>query len=1227
MALKLLIVNNVEGSAKKEADRYVVGDYGIPTGKGLLNHLTECFGTESIDLAAEPFFQLAKAKNLTLDDQSFLKPHLVKKNFLTSLTSAQQEALRVIKIKVCERAASLFLMSLYDDSYQRFMDIFGKNHEIKLREVYDVISNAERGVTNSSFVGRRNQFKQKVKNFNCKKCRGQHKTNDAATTTISTLTTLSGDQPFSNDIVIESGATFTLVSGSSYSFNGNINVKGSLEIIGDLKNELTSLQFGSTTTITNNGNINTENIKSANSVTDFVIAPDHIDNSADKGVRKLNGFTTSPVSLSSPLYRNSTIPSEKTKYTLSNTLVVLTTVFNRVTMTTTYCPEPSATSGTSMTAIIGHSSLESVYTNSKNQQEKTNSLSAVSNATLVISIASTTTGPAFTNNENQPKPRNSRASTTIVAGFTKGTTDIASETGTVVGTVKSRRLETLLTTMVPQVSQYVSEQLFSSSTAVTVSHGGIPSLASYEGKGSTMYMKWSVAHCIGLLLFLYNIQLDPYTSMHGSFVESVIYAQHNYDNNQRQIFSDNDDFESKAISRFLNQGDMKTFKNTFCEPTRHLKNITNILVAATDTNTNVKYCPRNEVINGCPNLNFDFHQDITNVHPTYKMDLESVGYLGGNSYQITVRFYASQNIPLSNLHSLKIIGVQGPKGTIQLWGKNEGVTPPDFNPTDFTATFTVYGDTQKSPCYVWLPPFQIQYEYNYSKQWQENGWGATHFDLMLGCNADNQGNSNADFPLYYWPKGCADSCSASSSPSSRTSTTTSLTARAITTAAPKSSLSPSTTYTTTIADISTPTTFTYTTTVTKSSGSSSPKVVVIAVTTSPSTTYTTTTADISAPTTTTYTTTVVDTNGSSSPEVVVGVITPSPSGPTIYNITKGPVSAPTTTTYTTTVTDNNGSSSTEVVVVVITLAPSTLFTTTTGDVTIPTTTTYTTTVTDSNGSSSPEVVIVVITPSPTGATMYTTTSGPVIAPTTITYSSTFTGSNSSSSTEVVVEVITPSSFNNFITASIFVPKPLYRNSTISDEKTESTLTGTLVDLTTVVNGVTMTTTYCPEPSVTSGTSMTAIIGHSSLESVYTNSKNQQEKTNSLSAVSNATLVISIASTTTGPAFTNNENQPKPRNSRASTTIVAGFTKGTTDIASETGTVVGTVKSRRLETLLTTMVPQVSQYVSEQLFSSSTAVTVSHGGIPSLASYEGKGSTMYMKWSVAHCIGLLLFLNE
>ncbi|KAK5778747.1 hypothetical protein RI543_003670 [Arxiozyma heterogenica] len=67
-ALKLLIVNNVQGSAKKEADRYVADDYDILTGKSLLNHLTECFCGESIDIVTEPFFQLAKARDLALDD-------------------------------------------------------------------------------------------------------------------------------------------------------------------------------------------------------------------------------------------------------------------------------------------------------------------------------------------------------------------------------------------------------------------------------------------------------------------------------------------------------------------------------------------------------------------------------------------------------------------------------------------------------------------------------------------------------------------------------------------------------------------------------------------------------------------------------------------------------------------------------------------------------------------------------------------------------------------------------------------------------------------------------------------------------------------------------------------------------------------------------------------------------------------------------------------------------
>ena len=106
-------------------------------------------------------------------------------------------------------------------------------------------------------------------------------------------------------------------------------------------------------------------------------------------------------------------------------------------MTTTYCPEPSATSETNMITSIGYSSIESVY--SKNQQEETNSFSAVSNATPITSIASTTTSSVFTNNENQPTSRNSRASTTFI------------------GSGESRRPEKSLTTMVPQASQYISE--------------------------------------------------------------------------------------------------------------------------------------------------------------------------------------------------------------------------------------------------------------------------------------------------------------------------------------------------------------------------------------------------------------------------------------------------------------------------------------------------------------------------------------------------------------------------------------------------------------------------------------------------------------------------------------------------------------------------------------------------------------------------------------------------
>ena len=100
---------------------YVTGDYGILAGKGLLYHLTECFGRGSVDVVAEPFFQFAKVKNLALNDRHDLGNHLVEvtfetasteETFLASLTSEQQKALRQIKMKAREKTASLLLMSL-----------------------------------------------------------------------------------------------------------------------------------------------------------------------------------------------------------------------------------------------------------------------------------------------------------------------------------------------------------------------------------------------------------------------------------------------------------------------------------------------------------------------------------------------------------------------------------------------------------------------------------------------------------------------------------------------------------------------------------------------------------------------------------------------------------------------------------------------------------------------------------------------------------------------------------------------------------------------------------------------------------------------------------------------------------------------------------------------------------------------------------------------------------
>ncbi|CAL9734825.1 hypothetical protein MOSE0_G00518 [Monosporozyma servazzii] len=190
-----------------------------------------------------------------------------------------------------------------------------------------------------------------------------------------------------------------------------------------------------------------------------------------------------------------------------------------------------------------------------------------------------------------------------------------------------------------------------------------------------------------------------------------------------------------------------------------------VLITTTCFSNAQTVCNSNNIINKCPEWNFDHHQEMLNVYPRYHMEMKNIQYAAAETYDVTIRVYANENIALKYLHSLKIIGVQGPQGTIQLWGANEGVTPQDFVPSDFTSTFKIHANANGNPCNVELPSFQIQYEYDYSDEWAANRWGQTHFDLMVGCGGDNQGNSNFDFPAYVWPKDCDSNCGGDSSSS------------------------------------------------------------------------------------------------------------------------------------------------------------------------------------------------------------------------------------------------------------------------------------------------------------------------------------------------------------------------------------------------------------------------------------------------------------------------------
>ncbi|KAK5773920.1 hypothetical protein RI543_004822 [Arxiozyma heterogenica] len=894
----------------------------------------------------------------------------------------------------------------------------------------------------------------------------------AATTTISAPTTLSGDQTFSDAIVIESGATLALVAGSSYSFNGNIDVKGSLDIIGDSTNGLTSLQFGSTTTITNSGNINLENIKSAGSASDFVIAPASIDNSGTFTVSQLNAAATIP----------------GTNFTIAPTGSFINTG------TIDYD-----------TADKGGTTNGFLY------------LGAITNNGVIKSGGFA----GLINQESYLVPSRYDMKGIIFNNPIEGQGEVTGNQGSIV----------LINT------NNIGEQTFNIYKGMYIINPKIVP--------SSLIVKNSIE---SMIVFL---GVDYYPWYAKNFNTLSRYPQINF-----------------AIDGH------RYWFNTSCDggwETQHQ------------------------------------HFTVTPSDPLYQ--------IGGTFIYLTKFYY----FPYCSMISEPI--------TKTTTVTTEGfITEATTISTVTTSTTNQYGYTVTEIIYDVAVPAESTV-YTTTTGTVSVPTTSTFTSIVTNSN----GSSSTEVVIVI----------ITPHPSSSVISTT--TTSAVT------ALAPSTSYTTTTGDVSALTISTYTTTVTNSNGSSSAEVVVVIITPHPSssvisttttgvvtapatsTLFTTTTGTVSVPTTSTFTSIVTNSNGSSSAEVVVVIITPHPSSSVIsttttsavtapapstsYTTTTGDVSALTISTYTTTVTNSNGSSSAEVVVVIITPhpsssvisttttgvvtapAPSTSYTTTTGDVSALTISTYTTTVTNSNGSSSTEVVVVVITPAP--ATLFTTSTGDVSALTTSTFTTTVTDSKGSSSAEVIVVVITPSPVSSFKSSSTSVSSIIYGNSTILGEKTETSLSGTLVVLTTVVNGVTMTTTYCPEPSITSETGMTAIIGHTSIESIYSN--NQQEETNSFSAMSNATPVTSIASTTTGPVFTNGKNQPTSRNSRASTTVI------------------GSGEARKPEKSLTTMVPQASQYISEQPSSSSTVTGLPHGDTASLVSYEGNGSTMYMKWSVAHFI--------
>ncbi|AHY74968.1 Bsc1p [Saccharomyces cerevisiae YJM996] len=254
----------------------------------------------------------------------------------------------------------------------------------------------------------------------------------------------------------------------------------------------------------------------------------------------------------------------------------------------------------------------------------------------------------------------------------------------------------------------------------------------------------------------------------------------------------------------------------------------------------------------------------------YDMDVTSVSWVKDNTYQITIHVKAVKDIPLEYLWSLKIIGVNGPSSTVQLYGKNEK-TYLISDPTDFTSTFQVYAYPSSDGCTVWMPNFQIQFEYlqgDAAQYWQTWQWGTTTFDLSTGCNNyDNQGHSQTDFPGFYWTYQCKGNNDGTCTKASSSSiTTSSITTSSTTTSSTTTSSTTTSSSTTSSSTTSSSTTSSSTTSSSTTSSSTTSSSTTSSSTTSSSTKTSTTTSSTvkSSSTTSIDFTTSVDSHTSSS---------------------------------------------------------------------------------------------------------------------------------------------------------------------------------------------------------------------------------------------------------------------------------------------------------------------------------------------------------------------------